>query len=46
MSHAKATKPGMPAGGKPPFRMDVLKRVIKMLFHYYRPQMKFLYNYY
>ncbi len=42
MSKQKTAKQGMPAGGKPPFRMDVLKRVIKMLFHYYRPQMIFV----
>ncbi len=39
MSKKKMMKQGAPAHGKPPFRMDVLKRVIGLLFRYYRPQM-------
>ena len=39
MSKKNKMKQGAPMGGKPPFRMDVLKRVIKLLFRYYRPQM-------
>ena len=42
MSQEKMTKPGAPNGGKPAFRMDVLKRVVKLLFHYYRLQMIFV----
>ena len=38
MSKKKMMNSQMP-GGKPPVRMDVLKRVVKLLFRYYRPHM-------
>jgi len=39
MSKKKMMPQGAPRGGKPPVRMDVLKRVVGLLFRYYRPQM-------